>query len=196
MGVVEVRETGWRPMTSRRTWLVAAGVSLVLVGCGAPQPGGPTEVPESTGATPAAVTAPDFSLPTLYGDTVRLSDHLGKKVILIDFWSTTCDPCLLAMPQLVALYEKHKSQGFIVLAVSVDGPETLAQVRAVVHDKKMSFPVLLDEETDVMARYNPKRELPFTVVISRSGSIVHKRGGHDGTIEAVIAVVEQALADS
>src|SRR5688572_1380797 len=136
------------------------------------------------GAPSAGPKAPDFSLPSLDGKTVRLSDYLGKSVILIDFWSTTCDPCMVEMPHLVELYKKHKDKGFVVLAISLDGPESRAQVSSVVHDKEMIFPVLLDEETTVVARYNPKKELPFAVVIGKNGSIVHKRGGYNPGDEA------------
>lgn len=148
-------------------------------------------------ASPSAPSggAPDFSLPTLDGKTVTLSDYVGKSVVLIDFWSTTCDPCMMEMPHLVELYEKHKAQGFVVLAISLDGPESRAMVGSVAHDKGMVFPVLLDEETTVVGRYNPKREMPFAVVIDRSGSIVHKRGGYTAGDEKTLAAeVEKALA--
>jgi peroxiredoxin len=155
---------------------------LLVSGCGA-------EAGQASGAS-----APDFSLPSTEGRTVHLSDYLGKKVVLIDFWSTTCDPCMAEMPHLVELYTKHKDQGFVVLAVSLDGPESLAQVSSVAHDKGMVFPVLLDQETSVVARYDPKREMPFAVLIGRNGSIVKKRAGYNPGDEKLLATeVEQAL---
>ena len=149
--------------------------------------GGSESIPpgEGTGsATPVAPfvstgpKAPDFTLPSLDGSNISLSDYVGKKVVLIDFWSTTCDPCMVEMPHLVELYKKYKDKGFIVLAVTLDGPESRAQVSSVVHDKGMVFPVLLDEETTVVSRYNPKKEMPFSVVIDRGGGIVSKHGGY------------------
>ena len=78
----------------------------------------------------------------------------------------------------------------------LDGPESRAQVSSVAHDKEMIFPVLLDEETTVVARYNPKRELPFAVVIGKDGSILHKRGGYNpGDEKSLTAQVEKALAE-
>jgi peroxiredoxin len=98
------------------------------------------------------------------------------------------------MPHLVELYKKHKDRGFVVLAVSLDGPESRAQVSSTVHDREMIFPVLLDEETTVAARYNPKRELPFSVLIGKDGSILHKRGGYQPGDEVVLAQeIERAL---
>jgi peroxiredoxin len=140
-------------------------------------------------------SAQDFSLPTLDGKTTRLSDYSGK-VVLIDFWSTTCDPCLAEMPHLVDLYKKNKDKGFVVLAVSLDGPESRAQVSNVAHDKEMIFPVLLDEETKVTARFNPKRELPFSVLVGKNGSIIRKRGGYQpGDEKSLEQDVEKALGE-
>jgi peroxiredoxin len=155
---------------------------LLASGCGA-------EAAQTSGAS-----APDFSLQSTEGRTVRLSDYLGKNVVLIDFWSTTCDPCMAEMPHLVELYNKNKDKGFVVLAVSLDGPESLAEVNRVVHDKGMVFPVLLDQETTVVARYNPKREMPFSVLIDKTGAIVRKRAGYTpGEEKGVAADVEKAL---
>lgn len=168
---------------------VAAVVGLAVSGCG----GGP-----SAGARTATTTsAPDFSLPSIDGKTVRLSSYLdGKHVVLLDFWSTTCDPCMVEMPHLVELYEAKKDKGFVILAISLDGPESRAQVSSTVHDKAMSFPVLLDEETTVVARYNPKRELPFSVLIGKNGSILQKRGGYTPGDEKLLAAeVDKALAE-
>jgi peroxiredoxin len=144
----------------------------------------------------SASSAPDFSLPGVDGRTVRLSDYSGKSVVLIDFWSTTCDPCMAEMPHLVELYKKHKDKGFVVLAVSLDGPESRAQVSSVAHDKEMIFPVLLDEDTTVAAKYNPKRELPFSVLIGKNGAIVQKRGGYQPGDEKTLALeIEKALRE-
>jgi peroxiredoxin len=138
-------------------------------------------------------SAPDFSLPSTDGRTVHLSDYLGKSVVLIDFWSTTCDPCMAEMPYLVDLYKAKKAKGFVVLAVSLDGPESLADVNRVVHDKEMIFPVLLDQETTVVARYNPKREMPFAVLIDKAGTIVEKKPGYTPGDEKVLAAAVEKM---
>ncbi len=159
---------------------------------------GPEGAARPAAETPAAAkstgaTAPDFTLRSTEGRTVHLSDYLGKSVVLIDFWSTTCDPCLAEMPYLVDLYKAKKDKGFVVLAVSLDGPESLADVNRVVHDKGMSFPVLLDQETTVVARYNPKKEMPFAVLIDRSGAIVEKKPGYTPGDEKVLAALVEKL---
>jgi peroxiredoxin len=171
----------------------AVAVLLALsTGCGATADG--AAGPGATSTPSGGAAAPDFSLKSLDGQTVHLSDYLGKSVVLIDFWSTTCDPCLAEMPHIVELYKANKDKGFVVLAISLDGPESLAQVSSVAHDKGMAFPVLLDQETTVVARYNPKREMPFAVLIGKNGSIVKKRAGYNPGDEKLLAAeVEQAL---
>lgn len=148
----------------------------------------------ATGMKPASGDpATDFALPSLDGKTVHLSDY-GGKVVLIDFWSTTCEPCMAEMPHLVELYKKHKDEGFVVLAVSLDGPESRAQVSSVVSDKQMIFPVLLDEETSVVSRFNPKREMPFAVLVGRNGAVINRRPGYKpGDEKTLVTEVETAL---
>jgi len=164
--------------------------------------GGATANDATKPTTPAETNyeeAPDFTLPTLDGDSVTLSELRGDKVVLIDFWSTTCDPCLREMPELVKLYKEKKSKGFTVLAITIDGPDTMAQVASVVKSKKMIFPILLDEETEVMDRYNPKGELPFTAVIDRKGYIRLKRAGYQAgdtaSMDSLVAAIDEAMAD-
>lgn len=153
----------------------------------------PTAAGTPTSTAPVAKgNAPDFTLPTLDGANMSLSDHVGK-VVLIDFWATTCNPCLEEMPHLVDMYEKYKSKGFIILAVSSDGPETRSAVNSVVHQKKMTFPVLMDEETTIIARYNPKKDMPFWVLVDKAGNIVKKKNGYDPGDEVKLAADIEAL---
>jgi peroxiredoxin len=186
-----------------KTALLSA-LLLATASCGpegGPQTAGarsPTEAPgEAPAGAPAqphaGATAPDFSLRSTEGRTVHLSDYLGKSVVLLDFWSTTCDPCMAEMPYLVDLYKAKKDKGFVVLAVSLDGPESLGDVSRVVHDKGMIFPVLLDQETTVVARYNPKKEMPFAVLIDKSGSIVEKKAGYTPGDEKVLAAAVEKM---
>lgn len=174
----------------------AALLLVALAGCSstpvdAKDPGGAAPPGSSS---PDSAGAPDFSLPALDGTTVRLSDYRGK-VVLIDFWSTTCNPCLAEMPHIVELYKKQKDRGLVVLAISRDGPESRAQVSSTAHEREMIFPVLLDEETTVIAQYNPKGELPFSVLVGKDGSVAWKRAGYQPGSEAQITTeVEKALS--
>jgi peroxiredoxin len=143
----------------------------------------------SGGGAPAS----DFTLRDTDGRQVALSDYLGKKVVVINFWATWCIPCQAELPHLQELYKTHQDQGLVVLGVAMDGPETIAQVPSYVNRYALSFPVLLDEETRVVAAYNPKRTAPLTIEIDRKGTIARVRSGYSAGDEKLIAADVQSL---
>ena len=144
--------------------------------------------------TSVGAAATDFTLRDVEGKDVRLSDFSGK-VVLIDFWATWCVPCEAEIPHLQKMYDENKEAGFVVLAVSMDGPETIANVGPFARRYNLSFPVLLDEETKVVGIYNPKRTAPLSVLIDRGGKIARVRAGYNPGDEALIAAdVKRLLA--
>lgn len=64
--------------------------------------------------------APLFSLPDIYGDTLRLSDFKGKYVLL-DFWASWCQPCRKENPNIVEAYKRYRKRNFVVVSISLDG---------------------------------------------------------------------------
>jgi peroxiredoxin len=167
----------------------ALAVVCQLAAC-APQ--GTAPAATSPGAERA--TPPDFELRALNGDSVRLSEQLGEHVVLLDFWATYCEPCLRSMPTLDALYAKYKGQGFLVLGVSIDAADSLPEVRAHVQKLGVTFPILLDQETRVVALYNPKTSAPYSVLIGRDGRILAKKEGYASDSEAILErEIQQAL---
>lgn len=146
-------------------------------------------------ARPSSRFSPDFELSTIDGKSERLSQHLGKEVVLLDFWATFCEPCLAGMPHLDALYREHQPEGFIVLGIAIDGPDSIAQVKTAVSKLGVSFPILLDQETRVVALYNPKTSAPYSVLIGRDGRILKKQEGYTtGDASRVDRDVVAALA--
>jgi peroxiredoxin len=147
----------------------------------------------------AGASATDFTTRDVDGNTFRLSDHLGKKAILIDFWATWCQPCMAEMPHLERMYDQYKSRGFLVVAVSMDGPDTLADVPAFAKRNNMNFPVVLDEDSRIASIYNPRKSAPESVIIDKSGRVVAVREGYNPGDEAyvekdVLKVLDQAPA--
>lgn len=113
-------------------------------------------------------TAPGFTLKTLDGDTVSLSDFRGHPV-LINFWGTWCPPCRDEMPLVVAAFRAHQDARLVVLAVDGRDQETSTRaVRNFVAEFQMPFPVPLDEKGTVRKRYK-LRGLPTTVFIGADG---------------------------
>lgn len=143
-----------------------AALVFTSAACGSGQPG----AKQAEGS--------DFALRDMTGQIVRLSDYLGQQVVLINFWASWCAPCAAELPQLDRLYKAHKAEGFVVLGIAMDGPETVANVAPIVHRYDLSFPILLDEETRVVAMFNPKRAAPFSVLMGRDGRVAKTREGY------------------
>ena len=118
-----------------------------------------------------SVPAPDFTLPGLDGQMVRLSDYRGK-VVLLNIWATWCPPCVDEMPSMEKLYQTLKGEGFEILAVSMDesGVQT---VRPFMEKHKLNFPALTDTEGAVKSLYQTTG-VPESFVIDKDGIIVEK----------------------
>jgi len=168
--------------------IAGAGIAS---GCGgASDTGAPAQT-----SVAAGTIAPDFTAAGVDGKTFHLSDHLGKSVVLLDFWSTFCEPCKAEFPHLRALYDEDKSKGLLVVGVAMDGPETIADVHAFVKRFELDFPVVTDDDSRIASLYDPKKSMPLSVLISRSGHIVTVREGYNpGEEKLVAADVEKELA--
>jgi thiol-disulfide isomerase/thioredoxin len=119
--------------------------------------------------------APAISATLLDGGKFDLGAMSGK-VVVVHFWATWCAPCRVEMPAFEAFYRAHKSDGFAVVAISLDTHDNLAQVKAVMRD--FSYPAALLEDT--MAKgYGRIWRVPLTFVIDRHG--VLRRDGFAAT---------------
>jgi peroxiredoxin len=125
-------------------------------------------------AAPATRPAPDFALPGLDGQTVRLSDYRGK-VVLLNFWYTGCAPCREETPALQAAYQKFAPQGleFIgmnVLANERKGADGLADIRSFLGSHNVTYPIALDADSQSGRDYQVY-VLPTSLMIDREGKI-------------------------
>ncbi len=113
--------------------------------------------------------APDFTMDTLDGNQITLSDLRGK-VVVINLWTSWCPPCRGEMPAIEKVYQANKEQGLEVLAVNSTYQDDEANAAAFVQELGLTFPVLLDRDGSVSNRYQ-LRALPTTYFVDRLGII-------------------------
>jgi|SRR5208282_5680548 len=118
--------------------------------------------------------APDFELKTTRGETFKLSENIGKKVMVINFFATWCGPCRDEMPELNEYYNAHKSQDLILLAV--DAEEKPDAVEGFWKELKLDFPVGIDEGA-IRKQYGVSA-YPTTVLVGVDGKVqLYEVGG-------------------
>ena len=109
----------------------------------------------------------DFSLQTLDGRTVQLSDYRGRTV-LINAWATWCPPCRREMPDLHALYLRYQSSGVELLALNAGESPDLVQ--EYIQQSGFTFPVLLDPGTEVLNQLGI-HDYPTTLLVDSQGVV-------------------------
>ncbi len=115
--------------------------------------------------------APDFILKDLHGNNVRLSDYRGKTVIL-NFWSTTCEPCMAEIPSLIKLQREFKAQGLVVVGIALDSSEI--NVRESVVKFMIGYTNLMDSDKIVYFDSYGLFGQPISVIVDTKGIIREK----------------------
>lgn len=136
--------------------------------------------------------APDFELKTLDGETAKLSDYRGKKVIL-NFWATWCPPCRAEMPHMQDYYEeKAKEDNVEILAVNLTTADHgMEKITSFVSEYELSFPILLDSEGDMGEVYQAVT-IPTSYILDTEGRVQSKFVGpmDQATIEELVSKIE------
>jgi len=123
----------------------------------------------SSTSSSSAMPAMDFTLQSIRNQKVSLTDFLGNKIVLINFWATWCPYCVAEIPHLNKI---EKSLADQVKFLSIDIGEKLEKVQSFAKKKEILFDVLLDEQGDVARRYRIKGT-PTNIVIDKKGNIVY-----------------------
>jgi peroxiredoxin len=142
-----------------KKWFISLAALVVLAGGAALLLTGGQEAPKAT-----------FTL--LSGEKLAL-DGLKGKVVLVNFWATSCPGCIREMPQLVETYNKYQGQGFetVAVAMSYDPPE---YVRAFVEKSRLPFKVALDADGSNAKAFGEVRLTPTSFVLDKEGRVVQR----------------------
>ena len=119
-------------------------------------------------------TAPDFTLYTLDGKEVKLSDNLGK-VVILDFWATWCAPCRKGIPDLISIQNEFKDD-LVVIGISLDQPSTQDQLIPFIQSYGINYPVVLGN-IEVSNAYGNIQAIPTSFIIDQQGNIINKHIG-------------------
>jgi thiol-disulfide isomerase/thioredoxin len=128
-------------------------------------------------------TAKEFTLRSIDGKQVSLSDYRGK-VVLVNFWATWCGPCRTEIPWLIGMQQKYAGQGFTILGLAMDDEEEsvvspyVANERFSVNGERvaMNYPILIGT-SEVAESFGGLLGFPTSVLISKDGKIVKRVTG-------------------
>jgi len=133
-----------------------------------------------------------FELDGLDGSKRQFSEWAGKNRI-INFWATWCAPCRREIPMLKAFQEQHGVDGFQVIGIAVDSPESVV---GYAEDTKFNYPILVGEQ-DAMAVAESSGisfvGLPFTMIVTKDGSLVGAHMGevHQQQLDDIVRVLDE-----
>jgi thiol-disulfide isomerase/thioredoxin len=134
-------------------------------------------------------SAPDFTLKNLKGESVSL--YSLDKIVLINFWATTCPPCLAEMPHFEELYQEWESRDDVAF-LSINLGEDPATVKEYIASHNYSFPVLLDSAAEVSEKYQI-RYIPTTVLIGKDHETKYRVVGPFKNKESIIKAIKSYL---
>ncbi len=134
--------------------------------------------------------APDFTLNNLAGESIKLSDHQGQDIVVLDFWATWCGPCVRAMPVLSEVTGNYAAKGVQFYAVNLreDDPT----IKQFLEKQELDVPVLLDRDGAIAQQYGV-RGIPQTVIVDKQGKIQVVHQGFSPTLKADLTEELEAL---
>ena len=190
-------------MTDRTSYaLLAAATAALLAVHVAVKPGLSREAVDAEAQSFGLISewegrlAADFELPLRDGSTFHLLDHVGREVVILNFFATWCEPCRAEMPELNTYPSRHGAASFIRL-VGVDADEQPDLVDAFVSRLHVTFPVGIDARGELMRQFDVTA-FPTTVVIGVDGRIKLYQVGMirnaDVALNRVVDAEREALA--
>jgi peroxiredoxin len=127
--------------------------------------------------------APLFNTTYLDGQAFDLAQHLGKEVVVLDFWATWCGPCRKAMPTLSEVTSEFNDRGVRLFAINL--AEQTEDVKDFIEQSGLEIPVLMDPEGKIAEEYDAEA-IPQTVLIDRQGVVRFVHVGLDPNLRQLL----------
>lgn len=136
-------------------------------------------------------SAPDVTFTSIKGEKITLASLRGK-VVMVNFWATSCTTCVGEMPKMIETYNKYKSQGleFVAVAMKYDPPNYVVNFA---QTRQLPFKVALDVTGDAAKAYGDVALTPTTFLIDKQGKIIKRYVG-EPEFESLHHLLEKALA--
>ena len=143
------------------------------------------------GYTSFNTAAPDVTFISITGDKISTQSMRGK-VVMVNFWATSCVTCVKEMPQMVETYEKYKGQGleFVAVAMQYDPPNYVLNFA---ETRKLPFIVAIDAAGDIAKQFGDVTLTPTTFLIDKNGKIIKRYVG-EPEFPALHKLIEKELA--
>lgn len=134
---------------------------------------------------------PDVTFVNLQGKKFTSQDLRGK-VVMINFWATSCTTCVKEMPQMIATYDKYKKDGleFVAVAMAYDPPNYVLNF---VETRKLPFTIALDTQGELAKSFGNVQLTPTTFVVDKKGRIIKRYVG-EPEFASLHQLLEKALA--
>jgi len=190
VGISLMLWAGWHNLRERKLALQRAQESKVELipksAGGAVQSPGGEDMPKLEGKA-----APGFTLVTLDGNKVSLSDFKGHPV-LVNFWATWCGPCKVEMPWFEEFRKQYEAQGFVILGLTDDADAGNDKIAKVAKKAGVGYPILLTDGK-VQKAYGPLDVLPMSFYVDKNGVVVVETAGL-GPKEDIEANIKKTIA--
>ena len=136
-------------------------------------------------------TIPDVTFVDLQGKKITSQDLRGK-VVMINFWATSCTTCVKEMPQMVETYNKYKMDGleYIAVAMAYDPPNYVLNFA---ETRKLPFTVTLDTQGTLAKSFGDVQLTPTTLVVDKNGHVIKRYVG-EPDFAALHRLLEKELA--
>jgi peroxiredoxin len=155
-------------------------VAIVVVICTLAGPSG-----GALGALRVGDSAREFTLDTLDGQTVRLSQSLGRRATLVAFWAAWSPRSVEALSDFQQMFAEHGQGGLQVIAVNVEheewDPAEAKNISAVIERTRATYPVVLDTDLSVFKAYG-FQAVPSTALVDESGKVIEVLAGYPSTL--------------
>ena len=165
--------------TAPRSWIKPVAIGAVVLALA------------GIGYSSFNTAAPDVTFISITGDKISTQSMRGK-VVMVNFWATSCVTCVKEMPQMVETYEKYKGQGleFVAVAMQYDPPNYVLNFT---ETRKLPFIVAIDAAGDIAKQFGDVTLTPTTFLIDKNGKIIKRYVG-EPEFPALHKLIEKELA--